>query len=236
MIVTSSSCSGTCLILSIPRQPKVSAAASALGARRARRGDSAVRAPRVGGGSASRRLRIVLMPPCSARADSSSASCSRPGGRSAPGTPRRGSAGRARSPRAAMPGRAQLGHRLRRPGRRRRTAPTAPPGRPRGGPRRARARARARASGRSLGVEQPHVQRARPTDALAGRACPRRSPCRGRSRRSRRRAGRPRRGTACRAGSSCPLGDERADDVPHLVARARVEPGRRLVEEHQLAA
>ena len=31
-----------------------------------------------------------------------------------------------------------------------------------------------------------------------------------------------------------PLGDERADDVPDLVARARVEPGRRLVEEHQL--
>ena len=30
------------------------------------------------------------------------------------------------------------------------------------------------------------------------------------------------------------LGDERADDVPDLVARARVEPGRRLVEEHQL--
>ena len=27
---------------------------------------------------------------------------------------------------------------------------------------------------------------------------------------------------------------ERADDVPHLVARARVEPGGRLVEEHQL--
>ena len=31
-----------------------------------------------------------------------------------------------------------------------------------------------------------------------------------------------------------PLGDQRADDVPDLVARARVEPGRRLVEEHQL--
>jgi hypothetical protein len=30
------------------------------------------------------------------------------------------------------------------------------------------------------------------------------------------------------------LGDERAHDVPHLVARARVQPGRRLVEEHQL--
>ena len=30
------------------------------------------------------------------------------------------------------------------------------------------------------------------------------------------------------------LADERADDVPHLVARARVEAGRRLVEEHQL--
>ena len=30
------------------------------------------------------------------------------------------------------------------------------------------------------------------------------------------------------------LGDQRADDVPDLVARARVEPGRRLVEEHQL--
>ena len=31
-----------------------------------------------------------------------------------------------------------------------------------------------------------------------------------------------------------PLADERADDVPDLVARARVEPGGRLVEEHQL--
>ena len=31
-----------------------------------------------------------------------------------------------------------------------------------------------------------------------------------------------------------PLGDERADDVPDLVAGARVEPGRRLVEEHHL--
>ena len=30
------------------------------------------------------------------------------------------------------------------------------------------------------------------------------------------------------------LADERADDVPDLVARARVEPGGRLVEEHQL--
>ena len=30
------------------------------------------------------------------------------------------------------------------------------------------------------------------------------------------------------------LGDERADDVPHLVARARVEARRRLVEEHEL--
>ena len=30
------------------------------------------------------------------------------------------------------------------------------------------------------------------------------------------------------------LGDERPDDLPHLVAGARVEPGRRLVEEHQL--
>ena len=31
-----------------------------------------------------------------------------------------------------------------------------------------------------------------------------------------------------------PSGDERADDVPDLVARARIEAGRRLVEEHQL--
>jgi hypothetical protein len=30
------------------------------------------------------------------------------------------------------------------------------------------------------------------------------------------------------------LGDERPDDLPHLVARARVEPGGRLVEEEQL--
>ena len=30
------------------------------------------------------------------------------------------------------------------------------------------------------------------------------------------------------------LGDERADDAPDLVARARVQPGRRLVEEHEL--
>ena len=30
-----------------------------------------------------------------------------------------------------------------------------------------------------------------------------------------------------------PSHDERADDLPHLVARARVEPGGRLVEEHQ---
>ena len=30
------------------------------------------------------------------------------------------------------------------------------------------------------------------------------------------------------------LGHQRPDDVPDLVARARVEPGRRLVEEHQL--
>ena len=31
-----------------------------------------------------------------------------------------------------------------------------------------------------------------------------------------------------------PLGDERADDLPHLVARARVQARRRLVEEQQL--
>ena len=30
------------------------------------------------------------------------------------------------------------------------------------------------------------------------------------------------------------LGDERADDVPDLVARARIQAGRRLVEEHEL--
>ncbi len=30
-----------------------------------------------------------------------------------------------------------------------------------------------------------------------------------------------------------PLGDQRPDDVPDVVARSRVEPGRRLVEEHQ---
>ena len=33
-----------------------------------------------------------------------------------------------------------------------------------------------------------------------------------------------------------PAAGERADDVPHLVARARVEARGRLVEEHQLAA
>ena len=30
------------------------------------------------------------------------------------------------------------------------------------------------------------------------------------------------------------FGDERANNIPHLVARLRVQPGRRLIKEHQL--
>ena len=62
-------------------------------------------------------------------------------------------------------------------------------------------------------------------------AFPRRSACRGRSPRSGRRAGRPRRGTASSAAPSCP-----AATSPSIISQsadpaARVEPGRRLVEE-----
>ena len=112
---------------------------------------------------------------------------------------------------------------------------TARPGRTRGArPRRARARARARPSARWSGSSRRTCSVPAPTDALSS---PRRAlgdhpavvddrdpvgelvglveVLRGQQHR--------------RA-----LGDERADDVPHLVAPARVEAGRRLVEEQQL--
>ena len=67
------------------------------------------------------------------------------------------------------------------------------------------ARAARSASRALIGVEQPHVQRAAADRRLQLR---RRAlgdhACRGRSRRSARRAGRPPRGTACTAASSCP--------------------------------
>ena len=128
----------------------------------------------------------------------------RPGGRSARGRPRRGSAGRARSRRSATPDRASsatasaraVGVGARRRQRRRVGLEV---------DRAELAREQALGLRALLGVEQAHVQRAGADRRLelAGRALGDHLAVVD-HRDARRRAGRPRRGTACRAGSSCP--------------------------------
>ena len=233
VIVTSSSCSGTCLTLSMPRQPKVSAADSALarggrGGGRERLADAVVGGlrswPRRGGRSCGVLLGRVVR------------RLARPGGRSAPGTPRRGSAGRARSPRCRRPARASsatasaaaVGVGARRRQRRRVGLEVHGAELARRAPARPRAAARGRAAARAA--------RPSPTDALSCPGVPSAITL-------------PWSMTAMPSASwsassrywvqsriVVPAGDQRADDVPDLVARARVEAGGGLVEEHQLAA
>ena len=202
--VTSKSCSGTCLIFSRARQPKVSDAASApVGAAAAGR----AAAQRLVGASTGRRFGVGR-----GHASAPPSRGSRPdGGVVGQGQerPRRGWAGRGRSRRRRCrrrPARDAAAERAsrsvaapadaggqRRPGRRR----AAPARRARS----ARASARPPAAGRDRGAAAWTVPA--PTTPSARRGCPRRSPGRGRSPRSGRRAGRPRRGTAWSAARSC---------------------------------
>ena len=221
-MVTSSSCSGTCLTLSMPRQPKVSAAESGARPRRARGAEaSALLKGDVVGDHAASSVRVVVVV------------LGRVAGEGQEHLVEARLAERELA-RSCTPSAASSATASAAPVRRRRTARTAPPGRPRGGRCRARRPAARSASSALLGVEQPHVQRAAADRGLElrGRALA---------------ITRPWSITAMPSASwsassrycvqsriVVPAARERADDVPHLVARARVEAGRRLVEEHQL--
>ena len=209
------------------------AAASAAGARRARRrGERGVQ-----------RARSSAMPRAGRLGWSAWCSCGllllappRPGGRSARGRPRRGSAGRARSSASPTPARDELGDRLGRALGVADRRPRAPPDRPRGAASRVeRAREqRARPPRGCSGSSRRTCSAPWPTDALSWPGVPSAMTL-------------PWSMTAIRSASwsassrycvhsstVVPSADERADDVPDLVARARVQAGRRLVEEHQL--
>ena len=233
--MTSRSCSGTCLTFSIPRQPKVraadaalarggrgvddsalrSAASSAAGVGRARVVGSVLMlpAPRVGdrflgglvlGRAAGQRKEHLVEARLADREVGDPDACSRQLGEGLGGPVGIGARHRQRRGVGLELNRAEL------------------------------VREDPLGLGSLLGIEQAHVQRARPDRGLelAGRAL----------------GDHPavvdhgdpvgelvRLVEVLRAEQDRgPLGDERADDVPDLVAGARVEPGRRLVEEHHL--
>ena len=224
--VTSSGCSGTCLIFSIPRQPNVTAADQALG----RGGRAASTTARSAGARVDVAAGLVFVALMRLLLGPAARRC----GRSGRGTPRRGSAGRARSRRARCRRPRQLGDRL-------------------GGAAGVGAVTVSAAGSGSrwtcassdarehpLGLVAVAASSSRtcsapwPTDALS---------CDGRALGDDLAAVDDRDAVGELVGLVEVLGaeqhgralrGERADDVPHLVARARVQAGRRLVEEHHL--
>ena len=181
------------------------------------------------------RIGVVAEPRCSCRAPPRRrrGSGPRPGGRSGRGTPRRGSAGRARSRRSGRPAAP-----ARRPPRRARSASAHGADSAAGSGSRctvpsSRASTRS-ASGRCSGSSRRTCSAPEPTDALSWPGVPSAItlpwsitaiPSASWSASSR---------YCVQSRIVVPSAAQRADDVPHLVARARVEAGGRLVEEHQL--
>ena len=238
VIVTSSSCSGTCLTFSIPRQPKVSAADSGARARRARgRGDRLADRRLVGAGGRGRLavVGLALMPPAPPR---SAIACL--GGLL---LGRVAGQGQEHLVEARLAER-EVGD----------PDPGADSSATASAPRSASAQGTesAAGSGSSLTLaELARRARARPRAAARDRAAVRAG-----------RRARPMPSAAPGVPSAItlpwsitaipsqswsassrywvqsrivvPPATKRADDVPDLVARARIEPGGRLVEEHQL--
>ena len=173
VIVTSSSCSGTCLIFSIPRQPKVSAAVTARSARGGRAPEASAACKRLVGAGVERR-----------RSCRSAHAASLLRGRLVLGLVLGRVAGERQEDLVEArlaerevgdrdAGARQLGDRLGRPLGVGARAPTAPPGRPRGATgAELRRRAAARASARCSGSSSRTCSAPEPTDALSWAGVP----------------------------------------------------------------